>query len=325
MKKWIQDKLRNARYNPHDKAAVQDMHVQYMLDRTQSMFRYQGLPDTIPERMIEMYLQINGHLCFAEYQGDVYVYTGGLGGEPDVYYQPTIYSVSNPAQGWSKNLVIDTDCVVMRNDSYYMGLLPLFYRYAYHLAENELSMYVSDINSRIISLISAGDDRTLASAKQFLSDIEEGKLGVIGESAFLDGVRAQPYLGSAGGTNLIHLIEYEQYLKASWYNEIGLDANFNMKRESINNAESQMNNDGLLPLVDDMLKNRRIALEKVNDLFDLDISVELASSWEDNAEQIEIVTDLLKNEIESTSETISSNSEESITDGEVAPDDNPPV
>ena len=59
-----------------------------------------------------------------------------------------------------------------------------------------------------------------------------------------------------------------------------------MKRESINSNEAQLNDDMLLPLIDDMLKNRQDALDKVNDMFGTDISVELNSAWEDN--QIEL-------------------------------------
>ena len=61
-----------------------------------------------------------------------------------------------------------------------------------------------------------------------------------------------------------------------------------MKRESLNSSESQLNNDALLPLVDDMLKCREIGAAKVNEMFGTDIRVSLASSWEDNEQEIEI-------------------------------------
>lgn len=298
MQKWLDEKLRTAIYNPREKSQVQKTHILYMLARTQQMFSYTGLPDTIPARIVELYLQMNGHLCFAKHNNDLYVYTGGLGGEPDVYYQPTLYTIANPAQQWSKNLVIGEECIVMRNDSLYLGLLPMYSRYAYHLTENELSLLVADINSRIIGLISAGDDRTLASAKQYISDIEQGKLGIIGENAFLDGVKAQPYSTNGSRGLLQDLTEYEQYLKASWYNEIGLDANYNMKRERLSQSEVELNGDALLPLVDDMLSCRKEALEQVNAMFGTNINVSYSSAWEDNQQQVDIVTELLKDKVE---------------------------
>lgn len=287
-------------YDYSDKIRCIRQHIAYMLNRTQSMFRWENLPDTIPERSLELFLQTNGNVCFYEYENNLYVFTGGLGGEPDVYYMPTIYTIANPALKISKSLEIDKECVVMPNDSLYLGLIPMFSRYATGITENELSMKIGVINSRIIDLISAPDDRTRESAEKFLHDVVDGKLGVIAENAFLDGVKAQPY-GTTGNSNtLTNLIEMEQYLKASWFNELGLNANYNMKRESLNSSESQLNNDALLPLVDDMLKCRQKALEKVNDMFGTDITVSLNSSWEDNQKEIELMQEEISGQPEET-------------------------
>lgn len=270
-----------------DKPRCISQHISYMLNRTHSMFKWDGLPETIPVRSLELYLQTNGNVCFYKYNGELYVFTGGLGGEPDAYYMPTVYTIANPALKLSVNAKIGVDCVVVPNDSLYIGLLPMFSRYAAGMTETELSLQIATINSRIIDLISAPDDRTRASAEKYLSDVAKGKLGVIAETAFLDGVRAQPY-GTTGNSNfLTNLIELEQYFKASWFNELGLNANYNMKRESLNSSESQLNNDALLPLVDDMLECRKRGIEQVNAMFGTEISVSLASSWEDNAQEIE--------------------------------------
>ena len=61
-----------------------------------------------------------------------------------------------------------------------------------------------------------------------------------------------------------------------------------MKRESLNSTESQLNNDALLPLIDDMLNCRRIAAEKINEKYGLNIEVSYSSSWEDNEKEIEL-------------------------------------
>lgn len=262
-------------------------HITYMLDRTHMMFKWSGLPESIPERIPELFLQINGHICFTEVNGELYVFTGGLGGKPDPYYMPTIYTVANPALNFSKNLEIGKDCVVMPCDTMYKGLMPLFSRYAAAMTETELSIFIASINSRITEIISASDDDTYDSAMLFLERIAAGELGVIGESAFLDGIKV--HAGNSGSTHTIieDLIELEQYQKASWYNELGLNANYNMKRESINSNESQLNRDALLPLVDDMLQVRQEKIEEVNSMFGTEISIELASSWKDNEIEIQ--------------------------------------
>lgn len=268
-----------------DKEKCISQHICYMLNRTQSMFRWNNLPDTIPQRDLELMLQINGNVGVASHEGNLYAFVGGLGGEPNVYYMPTLYTVANPALKLSKSFVIDEDIIIIPNDASYIGLIPLFERYASAITETEISMLLANINTRIMSFISASDDRTKSSAEKFIEDISNGKLSVIGETAFFDGVKVQP--NSSYNNVITNLIELEQYFKASWFNELGLNANYNMKRESINSGESQLNNDALLPLVDDMLKQRQVASMKINDMFGTDISVEYNSSWEDNIEEID--------------------------------------
>lgn len=281
-------------YDFNDKERCQRNYVTYMLNRMQRLFEYQGLPDTIPQRMLEMMLQINGFACFAKHNGKLYAFWGGLGGEPDEYYRPTKCVVSNPALKFSDTFEIGKDCVIVRNDSFLYGLIPLFSRYATAMVENDISFRMASINTRIEALLSAPDDATKKAAEKYLEDVEKGKLGVIAENAFLDGIKAQE-VGRTMRT-FTDLIEYQQYLKASWFNEIGLNANYNMKREKLSTTESQMNNDALLPLVEDMLENRRKCLEEVNTMFGTDISVEFASSWEKLIEEMEAESNQLDGE-----------------------------
>lgn len=275
------------RYSPRAKGKNITDIIGYMLARSQAMFQYKGLPDSIPQRNLELYLQMNGNAGIAEYGGVLYAFRGGLGGEPDPYYMPTIFTVSNPALNFSRNYRIGEECIIIPNDSLYMGLIPMFSRYASSLVESELSLHVALINTRLIDLITAQTSRSKEAAIKMLSDIENGELGVILDQTLDGSIKAFPYSQSQNRT-ITELIEGIQYLKASWYNELGLNANYNMKRESINSGESQLNNDALLPLVDDMLRCRQNAIDKVNALFGTDITVSLSSSWEDNAEETEL-------------------------------------
>ena len=286
----------NCEYDFADKQRIIANHIEYMLNRTQSMFKWSGLPDTIPQRSLELMLQCGGCVAFYSVKGDLYAFNGGLGGEPNPYYMPTIFTIANPALKLSVNAKIDIDCVVIPSDSMYKGLIPLFKRYSALMTENELSIYTSLINSRIPALISSDNDATTKSAQKYIDDIKDGKLGVIASQTFFDGIKTQPY-GATSNTNILtNLIEMMQYTKASWYNELGLNANYNMKRESINSGESQLNNDALLPLIDDMLKCRTDGAEKVNEMFGTSISVSLASAWEDNKIELEQAQENLDNE-----------------------------
>lgn len=290
--------------------------MRYMLIRTQSMFTWTGLPDTIPQKYLEQYIQINGFAGITKVGDDLYAFEGGLGGEPDAYYNPTILTVANPYLKFNKELRIDEECVIVRNDVFYMGLIPLFNKYASQLAENELSMYMASINTRVQSILSAGDDSTKEACQKFIDDLVKGKLSVIGDNAFLQTLKSIPMTTSSSTNVLGDLIEMEQYLKASFYNEIGLNANYNMKREALNSAESSINDDILFPLVDEMLKCRKEGAEAINAMFGTDITVELSSSWIDNKkEEIATINSLDGGESEESEET-----EESETEAEVSED-----
>lgn len=267
-----------------------------MLNKTTQIFKYENLPDTIQQKDLETQLQVNGFAVWSEVDGNLYTFTGGLGGTPNVYYLPTIATIANPALNYSKNLVIDKDCVVMQNDYYYQGLMPLFNKYGNLLVEAELSLKYAIINARVPALIQADNDNTYKSAEEFFKKIVEGKeYGVISSKEFFDGIRSQDFYKQA---YIKDLIESIQYIKGSWYNEIGLNAAFNMKREAINEAEATLNEDILYPTVDTMLECRRNALEKINSMYGTNITVDFTSVWKQNRIQEDLTIELKKAEVE---------------------------
>ena len=299
-----------------DKTKVFENYCKYTFTRTQSMFTYEGLPDTIPVQWLESYLQRNGSCCIAEHEGKLYALLGNAGGELDEYYQPTIYTVANPALNLSKTYKIGEDCVYCRNDFDAVGLVPLVSRYCGLMTENLLTVRISDINMRMMNLLSAPDDNTLQSTKQYLKDLEEGKLGVVGETPFFEGLKLQSK-GVGNGDYMIQFIELQQYLKGSMYNELGINANFNMKREALSGQEVALNDDALMPLIDDMLKQRRAMCDELNEMFGLNVSVDYGSTWHSNVVEKQLISE---DELGATG----TESEEAAGDEAALPDDKDP-
>lgn len=278
-----------------DKKASAKAYYRYLLTRMLRMFQYKNLPDTIPHEILDRYLFENGIACITEVEGELYVFYGNLGGPMDVYYRPTEFIISNPhirkgGELFTANVPVfksnlnevgQPTGVLIRNDTEWQGLHPLLARYAYLMAENVLTLRTADVMLRIIALLTAKTDKERAAALEYLKSIEKGELGVIGESSFHEGVEMQSP-PSNNGSYLTQFIEYQQYLKGSFYNEIGLAANYNMKREAIGKGESTLDADALLPLCDNMLKTRREDLAKVNKMFGTEIEVEFSSAWLEN-------------------------------------------
>lgn len=265
------------KYNYLDKETNIRDYVNYCINRALAMFKYDGLPDTIPQTVLEKLNIMRGFTIWAKVNGELYVFEGGLGGEPDVYGFPTIATVANPALKFSGNFTIGEDCVIMPNDAMYMGLLPLFNRYCSLINENDITMLLADVNKRAQFIISATDDNTADSANLFLKKLFNGEQATITDNAIMSGLQVNP--ATTANIAIMDLVEYQQYLRAGLYNEIGLNSNFNMKREKLTATEVEMNSGNLYPLVDDMLNQRRIALEKINAMFGTEITVDFASAW----------------------------------------------
>ena len=272
-------------YDFRDKFRNTQNTVFNTLNKLLSMYEYKNFPETFSVRNFELYLHLYGFSINAiakprDGVEGLYTFNGGLGGEPDIYHFPTLAIVANPALDKSLNLKIGTECVVVKNDSLLQGTMPIIEKYSSLLAEAELSMLIKIISSRTSTLISASDSRTIQSAKDYLCDLESGKLGVIADNAFLESLKTQPYAGGgAGAENLTDLIEIRQYLRACLNNDLGLPSNYNLKRERISNTESQFDYEALKPFIDDMTKCRKQGIEEINALFGYNIEVELSSSW----------------------------------------------
>ena len=308
----------NAKKYVKDKDTAITTFIETSLDKTQQIFTYENLPVTIPQSELENLLQVHGHCIIVNYNGELYALTGGFSGENDVYDNPRFYTVSNTALGLYKTYEIGVDCVLIKNDYNTIGMLPVLKKYGALLVDSEISLNTATILSRITMLISAPDDKTKASADLFMTRILDGDFSIIGENGFFEGVRLQT--ASTTNSNYItQLIELIQYYKASFLNEIGLNANYNMKRERLSKNEILLNVDNLLPFIENMFSERKTAVEKINEMFGCEIVVDYNGVWKtthEHANKEEMtadtpeVTDKPINEPEETKEEPETETEE---------------
>ena len=292
-------------YKYDDKAKNISLSNRYTLAKTLSMFDYTNLPDSIPEQELERILQEKGLAFIYEYDSELYAFTGSLTGSKDMYNRFTEININIVKHNTIKTVKID-DGILFLNDDYSLGLLPLIEKYNSLIIENEISLMMYNYNSRIQKIISASDDITKESAESYLRDIINGKLAVIGESKFLQDLKVQGG-NVTTGQSLTDLIEYNQYLKASLYNEVGIQANTNNKKERLITAEIEQNKELLYPLVNNMFTNRVKAVNELNNKYGLDVSVEYGSIWQyRNVKGVENETSGMENK-EGTSESNSEN------------------
>ena len=252
--------------------------IERALCMTSKMFDYTGTPETIPPVQLEKILQTSGDVGIAEVDGKLYALQGIRCGELDAYYRGKDFIVVNPWLKLEKTFTIGKDIVVINNTPFADSILPLIGKYGVLYTDAVITLNMSSILTRITMLISASDDKTKQSAEAFLQKVLDGDFSVIGENAFFKGVTMQTPPAQSN-QQITQLIELLQYYKASMLNDLGLNANYNMKRERLNTQEVSMNIDALMPFVDSMLNERVEGVKRVNEMFGTDITVTLGSSW----------------------------------------------
>lgn len=314
-----------------NKNLLVDTYIKRFFIRTSQMFEYKNLPETIPQRELELIIQFCRVAIFTKKEDKLFVFYGGLGGQPNEYYQPTQAIVSNPYLRFSSVLNLDDyiksekeiDAVIVWNDSAHMGMFPLFSQYAELLAECDLTTRYALINKRFMNILTADDDNTKTSIEEMFKQVDNGTgFGIIITKNLVNELNVTGIdMGIKGSMDLKDINETKQYILGSFYNDIGLNANFNMKRESINESEADLNEDALLPLTDDMLQCRKIGVDAINKLFGTNIEVDYSSSWKKLRDEIKQREELADAEIEELESTDEEPLEESQPDDKVNEDD----
>ena len=260
-------------------------------------------------------LILNGKVCFTKFNDKLYALNGAQGGEPNVYYEPQNFIIANPILG-SKTVRIrqkDGSSNVEGLDGILVGLTiadylsdrvcsgglyRLIYQTAGLLADNISSLNCSQINGRVAQIWTAESDSLARSAQEIIRDVYEGQPFKIVTQDFIEKVGVLPAAQTGQTNTLLNLIEAHQYILAQFYNEIGLPSNWNMKRERVNTAETELMQGSLDISIYSMENCLKTAVEKVNELFGTSISVRF------NEEVIEEEGNALEEEPEALNDTL---------------------
>ena len=269
--------------------------INNMLKRTLGMFEYKNLPETLSPISIEKYLQGSGTCLIvnvteemignpeAKGKSGLYALPCKAGGILDANYLPTTAIVPSPYLDFSGTFDLTKDeAVYMWNDSLREGLSKLFSLYASELTDNIMTLHFQEVHNRILTIIKALSEDDKKDAKEFFTSYEDGAFVSLMTEQLMNGInppdKSEPFKGSAN-TSIKDTLEARQWLLAHWNIEIGLNDNYNMKRESLNENEIEANSDTLTTLIDDMMKCRKMKVEEINRIYGTNISVDFASSW----------------------------------------------
>lgn len=269
-----------------DNKAMNENFLYYMfLSKTLTMFKYQGLPDSIPYEILENYLQTTGKVFIFKHNGELIALPITLNYDKvDHYNRPTTGNIFLNDE--KKLITMDLkDGVLINNDYLQLGFNELFNKYSYLINQSELTLYIANIWKRASKIISASDDNTIQSAKEYVKKIENGDISIISTNPIFNDLNINT--DNVTSVSLSELIQYDNYFKSNLFNEIGLSSNKDMKKERLITSEVEQNNNVIYPFIDNMIDCREMGIQKLNEMFNLNVTVEFKSSWNNKPEEQE--------------------------------------
>lgn len=249
----------NKKYGRLSKRAVYPTNVEEtqryffkeLFNSASNVILIDNLPENADKNFVITHLILNGYVAAIRLNGEIYVTRARLGGERDFNYYPKRIIGANPVlgtidleRGVDGEVIYLTpfDKIPVFNDAGVEGgLFQLISITSQLLADNICSLNCAQINGRVQAIVTAEDSTIAKSAELILQDLYAGKPYRVATEELYKHIHVNPITASVHAKNLIELIETQQYIRAQFWNAIGIDSNYNMKRERINEAEINSN------------------------------------------------------------------------------------
>lgn len=258
-----------------------NMFLNILLD----MFEWEGLPETIPARFLEMILHSRGEVFIGREKEDdpLVAAIGSLSGEIDDYSMGTECVAVTPCQSLQGKRNIDIAYGVNNKTATPDTLL---YWLSHMLAENDRSMELVSIYARLLPIPKVRDEKDKQMFDELITKLIDGD-----PKAFASRNALAEALGEDGGV-ILDITDPEQTDKLQYLSRFADDIikrfyNFYGQPLQTQNKAAQSISDELhgmdsvsfiLPL--QMLQCRQALADNINNIFGLDVSVRFSQPWE---------------------------------------------
>lgn len=315
----------------HQSGGVCDFDLNYrfyfrwLLNKVMQIVTIKGLPETVNQEYLKANLILDGDICITDFDSELYACIGALGGEPDEYYIPTVYTIANPILGskmvyrkdWNGNkqngVVIfnsDVDSLGFRCGSYTRGLYDLISQTATLLADNIVSINCAQINSRVQVFFTAEGEAEAITGEAILRRMYAGHPYQILRSDIVDQLTIQPVATASTSTNIMQLVELNNYIIAQFFQNIGVKSNDIRKKERLITAEVEEQNDTVQLTLTEMLTSWTKGFNEVNEFYGTNIEITL------NPVLLREIADEFTSDPEPQEETPAIAEEESVVESE---------
>ena len=242
-------------------------------------FKWDGLPEGIEERYIERALFDNGKVLFFRDPSMSYMALPCCNGVGlDVYGEPLRWR----ATGLNYNKEYDRDqCVLIENNKLRTATYDTVLYFVRKLYEASRTMDVN-LSTCKIPWVVVCDEKQVLTYKIILQKVDENEPAVFGASGLnLNDINVMPTKTEFIGNDLI---DFSRSYESQLLTFLGIDNCPVDKKERLVTDEAQSNNQLITINADNMLEARKRAVEKINALYGLSVSVELRHKPQDPRE-----------------------------------------
>lgn len=253
-----------------------------------NMFIWEGLPEGVEADIIEGYLYERGQVMFFEDPNLSYLTLPCFGHSPNVYNRHQMCRVEG--HNYTREVTIDPERkgvvgVVIKNTYLKMSTEAIVHYYCSKLTDIDQTIDVN-VKANKSPIIFEGDDKALLTMKNIYQQITDNepvlyvnKMKGEGETS-LNAIKTDVPFIALELRNL-----YRDY-EAEILTYLGINNSPRDKKERVQSAEVDSNNEHIVSHLDKMLTARQEAVEKINKLFGLSMSVKVNPELE--AEELEL-------------------------------------
>ena len=254
-------------------------YAKYLLEEAFSVFDFNGLPDEWTYDFFRYCLFVFGSV--AVFNTDKYgiIFMNGVPFGRGLYYQPTHYVITNPLLKGITRPEIGTECEIIRMQPNYSGIGDIVSYYASMLALTTESAVSNLQNTKLAYVFMAKDKAQAQSFRKMFDNINSGEPAAFADEKLFDAEgnpRWMMFNQDLKNTYITPEIMSDLHRwKNLFLTDIGIpNANFEKSERLITN-EVNANNTETMSKAKLWLDEIRRCLDRVNNMFGLDLSVEL--------------------------------------------------
>lgn len=258
----------------------------YLFQKLLSSFKW-----TMPKLWSRDYFQYvlfgYGFICIFDSKKDgfgVIPQRCGISGY-NLFYQPRTAIIANPLLPNTKNLTINEDCVVLKINPNYMGVLDIVDYYAVKMAMITADIESNLFNSKLSYVFTVKNQAAANAVKKLYDQIAQGNPAVVVDKDLRtdDGANTwELFQQNISGNYIVSdLLEDMRKIENDFCCKIGIPTTNSEKRERMSEAEVTRNDTETESLIVGWIERLNDDIEKANAMFpSLNLNVE--RRWKDN-------------------------------------------